>query len=91
RILSPPTISYHPSSKMALPRDGVWNLKAYTDTGMNIPNKQSPIAYPNLHGDIEASLKAAWLKAGNAIKSQPQLPLCIHPNTGVPSTPRSSV
>lgn len=29
RILPPPTISYHPSSKMAnfAPRDGAWNLK----------------------------------------------------------------
>ncbi|KAG0084009.1 Eukaryotic translation initiation factor 2C, partial [Podila epicladia] len=124
RILPPPTISYHPSSKMAnfAPRDGAWNLKdkkvasgatlgswgvvvfgterdlplsftqgfvrelivTCTDTGMNIPNKQPPIAYSNPHGDIEASLKAAWLKAGNAVKSQPQLLLCILPNTGVP-------
>ncbi|KAG0338651.1 hypothetical protein BG000_003640 [Podila horticola] len=124
RILPPPTISYHPSSKMAnfAPRDGAWNLKdkkvasgatlgswgvvvfgterdlpltftqafvrelivTCTDTGMNIPNKQPPITYSNPHGDIEASLKAAWLKAGNAVKSQPQLLMCILPSTGVP-------
>ncbi|KFH71161.1 hypothetical protein MVEG_04007 [Podila verticillata NRRL 6337] len=124
RILPPPTISYHPTSKMAnfVPRDGAWNLKdkrvasgatlgswgvvvfgterdlpmtftngfirelivTCTATGMNIPNKQPPISYANPHGDIEAILKAAWLKAGNAVKSQPQLLLCILPTTGVP-------
>ncbi|KAF9950945.1 eukaryotic translation initiation factor 2C, 2 [Mortierella alpina] len=54
------------------------------DTGMNIPNKQPPILYANPHADIEGSLKAAWLRAGNAVKSQPQLLVCILPNTGVP-------
>jgi len=35
-------------------------------------------------GNIEESLKQAWLKAGNTAKAQPQLILCILPNTGVP-------
>ncbi|KAG0300267.1 eukaryotic translation initiation factor 2C, 2 [Linnemannia gamsii] len=54
------------------------------DTGMTIPNKQPPILYANPHGDIEDSLKNAWMRAGNAVKSQPQLLVCILPNTGVP-------
>ncbi|KAF9088048.1 Eukaryotic translation initiation factor 2C [Mortierella sp. GBA35] len=54
------------------------------DTGMSIPNKQPPILYANPHGDIEGSLKNAWIRAGNAVKSPPQLLVCILPNTGVP-------
>ncbi|KAG0371264.1 eukaryotic translation initiation factor 2C, 2 [Mortierella sp. AD032] len=36
------------------------------DTGMTIPNKQPPILYANPHGDIEGSMKNAWIRAGNA-------------------------
>uniref|UniRef100_A0A1D1YV71 Protein argonaute 1 n=1 Tax=Anthurium amnicola TaxID=1678845 RepID=A0A1D1YV71_9ARAE len=54
------------------------------DTGMNIMNKAPPIMYANPQGDIENALKQAWLRAGNAAKAQPQLILCILPNTGVP-------
>ena len=53
-------------------------------TGMNIVNKSPPIAYMNPQGNIEASLKQTWVQAGNAVKSQPQLLVCILPNTGVP-------
>ena len=51
---------------------------------MNIPNKTPPIEHFNPHSDIEKSLRIIWTKAGNAAKSQPQLILCILPNTGVP-------
>ncbi|CAG8449098.1 3430_t:CDS:10 [Funneliformis mosseae] len=54
------------------------------DTGMNIPNKTPPIMHANPLGNIEESLKQSWLKAGNTAKAQPQLILCILPNTGVP-------
>ncbi|KAG0012884.1 Eukaryotic translation initiation factor 2C, partial [Entomortierella chlamydospora] len=54
------------------------------NTGMEILNKTPPIMYASPHGDIEGSLKMAWLKAGNAVKSQPQLLLCVLPNKGVP-------
>jgi hypothetical protein len=40
--------------------------------------------YANPQGSIEEALKQAWLKAGNTAKAQPQLILCILPNTGVP-------
>ena len=40
--------------------------------------------YANPQGNIEESLKTAWLKAGNAAKAKPQLILCILPNTGIP-------
>ncbi|GBB93582.1 hypothetical protein RclHR1_00220016 [Rhizophagus clarus] len=54
------------------------------DTGMNIPNRNPPILHANPQGNIEESLKQAWLKAGNTAKAQPQLILCILPNTGTP-------
>ncbi|RIA95038.1 Piwi domain-containing protein [Glomus cerebriforme] len=54
------------------------------DTGMNIPNRNPPILYANPIGNIEEHLKQAWLKAGNTAKAQPQLILCVLPNTGVP-------
>ncbi|KAG0045010.1 hypothetical protein BGZ83_009745 [Gryganskiella cystojenkinii] len=124
RVLNPPTVSYHSSSRDAsfVPRDGAWNLKdkkvvvgstlgswgvvifgterdvpagqisgfirelvgTCIATGLNIVNKNPPIAYNNPQGNIEASLKQAWVQAGNAVKSQPQLLVCILPNTGVP-------
>lgn len=40
--------------------------------------------HTNAQGDKEAALKQAWLRAGNAAKAQPQLILCILPNTGTP-------
>ncbi|KAF9091483.1 argonaute 1 [Mortierella sp. AM989] len=54
-----------------------------TATGMNIPNKSPPCVYANPHGDVEGALRQAWQRAGSAVKSQPQLILCILPNTGV--------
>ncbi|RHZ87940.1 hypothetical protein Glove_28g30 [Diversispora epigaea] len=54
------------------------------DTGMNIPNRNPPIIHAGLQGDTEAELKQAWLRAGNMAKSQPQLIVCVLPNTGVP-------
>ncbi|CAG8434696.1 7785_t:CDS:10 [Diversispora eburnea] len=54
------------------------------DNGMNIPNKTPPIMHSNPQGDVESSLKQAWLRAGNAAKAQPQMLLCVLPNTGVP-------
>ncbi|KAI8354349.1 Piwi domain-containing protein [Mortierella sp. GBAus27b] len=55
-----------------------------TDTGMNIPNKSPPVLYANPHGDIERSLRQIWQRAGDLVKSAPQLILCVLPNTGVP-------
>ncbi|CAG8594399.1 4778_t:CDS:10 [Diversispora eburnea] len=53
------------------------------DTGMNIPNRNPPTIYAGLQGDTETDLKQAWLRAGNMAKSQPQLIVCVLPNTGV--------
>ncbi|KAF9434815.1 argonaute 1 [Entomortierella beljakovae] len=55
-----------------------------TATGMNIPNKNPPTIWANSHGDIEAALRQIWQRAGKSANSQPQLILCILPNTGVP-------
>uniref|UniRef100_A0A1D1YXN1 Protein argonaute-3 n=1 Tax=Anthurium amnicola TaxID=1678845 RepID=A0A1D1YXN1_9ARAE len=53
-------------------------------TGMNIPNRNPPILYANHQGNVEESLKQAWIKAGNTAKAQPQLIVCILPNMEVP-------
>ncbi|CAG8654357.1 5692_t:CDS:10, partial [Ambispora leptoticha] len=53
------------------------------ETGMNIPNRNPPINHANPLGDIEGSLKTAWLNAGNRAKAQPQLIICILPTTDV--------
>ncbi|GBC02340.1 hypothetical protein RclHR1_04580008 [Rhizophagus clarus] len=124
RVLSTPTITYHPSSRdfSFQPREGSWNLRdkkvavgvtlgswavvcfgserdyspqtiqafvrqlviTCSDTGMDVPNKTPPIMHASPQGDIEGTLKQAWLRAGNNSKAQPQLILCILPNTGVP-------
>ncbi|CAG8475082.1 5802_t:CDS:10 [Rhizophagus irregularis] len=52
--------------------------------GMNIPNRNPPIQHCNPQGGIENSLKQVWVRAGNSAKSNPQLILCILPNTGAP-------
>ncbi|KAF9359202.1 Eukaryotic translation initiation factor 2C [Mortierella sp. AD094] len=57
---------------------------SFVETGMNVANKFPPIAYANPQGNIEGSLKNAWIQAGNAVKSQPQLLICILFNTGAP-------
>jgi hypothetical protein len=54
------------------------------DIGMKNLIKTPPIGYFNPQSNIESCLKNIWLKAGNTAKSQPQLILCILPNTGVP-------
>ncbi|CAG8461331.1 16740_t:CDS:10, partial [Acaulospora morrowiae] len=124
RVLSAPTLQYHPTSRepSIVPHEGSWNMKgkkvaqgatlgswsiiafgsdsefphraiqAFTrelvitcqENGVNIPNRTPPIMHSNPQGDIEATLKQSWLRAGNAAKAQPQLILCILPNTGVP-------
>ncbi|CAH1760543.1 740_t:CDS:10 [Entrophospora sp. SA101] len=47
------------------------------------PNVNPPVIHANPLGDNEGTLKQAWLLAGNHAKAQPQLILCILPNTGV--------
>ncbi|KAF8928954.1 Eukaryotic translation initiation factor 2C, partial [Dissophora ornata] len=54
------------------------------EVGIIILNKNPQISYLNPHGSIESNLKLAWIQAGNAVKSQPQLMVCILPNTGTP-------
>ncbi|KAG0005891.1 Eukaryotic translation initiation factor 2C [Entomortierella chlamydospora] len=57
---------------------------SFVETGMNVANKSPPFMYANPQGNIESSLKNAWIQAGNAVKSQPQLLVCILFNTGTP-------
>lgn len=58
--------------------------QTFIDTGLNVVNRQPPVTSADPNGNIERSLKEAWLKAGNAAKANPQLIVCILPNTGVP-------
>ncbi|CAI2165275.1 17043_t:CDS:2 [Funneliformis geosporum] len=63
-------------------------IKELIDTCQNIgivfPNKNPPIMRGNPLGNIEQTLKQAWIKAGNVARSPPQLILCILPNSGAP-------
>ncbi|KAI9272608.1 Piwi domain-containing protein [Sporodiniella umbellata] len=58
--------------------------QTFADTGMNVVNRTPPIMSGDPQGNIDRTLKEAWLKAGNAAKANPQLIFCILPNTGVP-------
>ncbi|KAG1056148.1 hypothetical protein G6F46_003280 [Rhizopus delemar] len=58
--------------------------QTFADTGLNVVNRQPPIMNADPQGNIDRTLKEAWLKAGNAAKANPQLILCILPNTGTP-------
>ncbi|KAF7723040.1 Eukaryotic translation initiation factor 2C [Apophysomyces ossiformis] len=58
--------------------------QTFIDTGLNVVNRQPPIMNADPQGNVDRTLKEAWLKAGNAAKANPQLILCILPNTGVP-------
>ncbi|CAO0794814.1 unnamed protein product [Mucor circinelloides] len=58
--------------------------QTFADTGLNVVNRQPPVSSADPQGNIERTLKEAWLKAGNAAKANPQLIVCILPNTGVP-------
>ncbi|KAI8062500.1 Piwi domain-containing protein [Gongronella butleri] len=57
--------------------------QTFIDTGLNVVNRQPPITNADPQGNIERTLKEAWLKAGNAAKAQPQMIFCLLPNTGV--------
>ncbi|GBC09434.1 hypothetical protein RclHR1_08860007 [Rhizophagus clarus] len=56
-------------------------VNACSNAGMNIPNKNPPIIHANAQGNVEESLRQAWIRAGNAANSEPQLVICILPNT----------
>ncbi|KAI8647337.1 Piwi domain-containing protein [Parasitella parasitica] len=58
--------------------------QTFIDTGLNVVNRTPPVINADPTGNIDNTLKGAWLKAGNAAKANPQLIVCILPNTGVP-------
>ncbi|KAI7905151.1 Piwi domain-containing protein [Cokeromyces recurvatus] len=55
--------------------------QTFAENGMNVTNRNPPVLSANPQGDIERSLKEAWLKAGNVAKSKPQVIFCILPST----------
>ncbi|GES99674.1 piwi domain-containing protein [Rhizophagus clarus] len=56
-------------------------INTCSNVGMNISNKKPPIMHANTQGNVEESLKQAWIRAGNAANSKPQLVVCVLPNT----------
>lgn len=54
-------------------------VKACMEMGLNVRNKTPPILYANPAGNIQRSLREAFVKAGNFAKAQPQLIICILP------------
>ncbi|KAI8075971.1 ribonuclease H-like domain-containing protein [Halteromyces radiatus] len=61
----------------------VVNFASSINDGSNVINLEPPITHADPQGDVERTLKEAWLKAGNATKVKPELIFCILPNTGV--------
>ncbi|KAI9143287.1 Piwi domain-containing protein [Paraphysoderma sedebokerense] len=60
-------------------------VKAFVASGIDVINSSPPIlppADPSIPGNVEASLKHAYLMAGNAAQSAPQLIICILPDQG---------
>ncbi|KAI9470927.1 MAG: Piwi domain-containing protein [Benjaminiella poitrasii] len=58
--------------------------QSFIETGMNVTNRNPPTINADPQGNIENTLKEAWLKAGNTAKAKPQIIFCILPNTGTP-------
>lgn len=54
-------------------------VRACTDAGMQIKNRNPPVIYGNPAGNIAKTLQEAWVKAGNAAKAQPQMVVIIVP------------
>ncbi|KAI9489892.1 Piwi domain-containing protein [Zychaea mexicana] len=57
--------------------------QSFINTGLNVINRNPPIIHADPQGNIDRTLKEAWLKAGNHAKAAPQLIVCILPNKGV--------
>ncbi|KAI7856147.1 Piwi domain-containing protein [Circinella umbellata] len=57
--------------------------ETFISTGVNVTNRKPPMTNASPQGNIEQTLKDAYMKAGNAVKSAPQLLLCILPGKGV--------
>ncbi|KAJ3053657.1 eukaryotic translation initiation factor 2C, 2 [Rhizophlyctis rosea] len=55
-----------------------------TQLGMQMQNRSPPVLYANPAGNVEGALKSAFMQAGNAVSSRPQMLLIVLPNTGVP-------
>ena len=52
------------------------------NTGMQVQNSRPPIIYGSPFEGIESTLKKAFNEAGNAVQAQPQIIMCVLPNTG---------
>jgi hypothetical protein len=51
---------------------------------MTVRNRNPPIMYANPGlGNVDLSVREAYTKAGNQVKAQPQVIVCILPTTGV--------
>ena len=52
------------------------------NTGLQVANKTPPILYGSATNDVEQTLKKAFQQAGNTVKAQPQIIMCVLPNSG---------
>lgn len=76
-------------SERDFPRQSVENFvtefcRGAQDTGMNVTNRRPPILYGSPRNGVESTLKNAYQAAGNAANAEPQIIMCILPNTGTP-------
>ncbi|KAG0165351.1 Eukaryotic translation initiation factor 2C [Apophysomyces sp. BC1015] len=54
-------------------------VQTFTELGLNVVNREPPVMNGDPQGNIDRTLKQAWLTAGNAAKANPQLIVCIMP------------
>ncbi|KAF7729871.1 eukaryotic translation initiation factor 2C, 2 [Apophysomyces ossiformis] len=69
----------HRASKEAIDKFIRMMVQTFTELGLNVTNRAPPLANANPQGAIDGILRDAYMKAGNAAKSQPQLIVCILP------------
>ncbi|KAI8086911.1 Piwi domain-containing protein [Gilbertella persicaria] len=56
--------------------------QTFVDIGLNVIKREPPVLAADPQGNIDRSLKEAWLRAGHAANAEPQLIVCVLPNTG---------
>jgi hypothetical protein len=58
--------------------------QTFANTGMTVVTRSTPISFADPQGNIDRTLKEAWLKAGITANANPQLIVCTLPDTSVP-------
>ncbi|RUS34172.1 Piwi domain-containing protein [Jimgerdemannia flammicorona] len=58
-------------------------VQIFHTTGLNVVNREPPIRQVSHNGNIEEILKEGWFEAARTAKAQPQLLMCVLPDTDV--------